>query len=316
MSVLSKAYQKLIGPLHVDFGGDPSESILLAGSGRSGTTWLSQLINYRNQYRYLFEPFRPDLVPVPGIPTPNSYIRPGDYRPAEKLAVERILSGSIRNRWSDSFNRKIWVKKRLIKEVRANLYLGWLAEEFPALPIVFIIRHPCAVANSRVKSHRARGTWQPLLDSYLQQRELMEDWLKPLEEFVRDASEKHLFYQMVVTWCIENCVPLRQLDSRACLVFYEDLWRQPEVELRRILLHVGDHFERRALDRVGEASPMRHPDSAIMTGGDPLTAWREQVDPEWIEDGLEILQAFGMDRYYDDFGLPAVRKPPMRTPTP
>lgn len=34
-------------------------SVFLAGFGRSGTTWIFDIINYKNEYRYTFELFHP-----------------------------------------------------------------------------------------------------------------------------------------------------------------------------------------------------------------------------------------------------------------
>jgi hypothetical protein len=36
------------GPL--DVTGDPRNTVLIAGSGRSGTTWLAEIVNHRNDY--------------------------------------------------------------------------------------------------------------------------------------------------------------------------------------------------------------------------------------------------------------------------
>ena len=37
--------------------GNIKNTIFIAGSGRSGTTWLMEMINYKNQFRPIFEPF-------------------------------------------------------------------------------------------------------------------------------------------------------------------------------------------------------------------------------------------------------------------
>ena len=53
----SVPFSRLLGGLYVDLGkGDHRDAVFLAGSGRSGTTWLSEVINYKGGYRYVFEP--------------------------------------------------------------------------------------------------------------------------------------------------------------------------------------------------------------------------------------------------------------------
>ena len=49
--------RRILGRLHIDRNADPDACVLLVGSVRSGTTWLQEVINCRNEYRVLFEPF-------------------------------------------------------------------------------------------------------------------------------------------------------------------------------------------------------------------------------------------------------------------
>ena len=110
-------------------------SILLAGSGRSGTTWISDLINYQNEYRYLFEPFNPVRSDwCRGKLTPHKYIRPKNQDKNLLEIAEAILSGKLRGIAIDFYNRKLFYKKRLIKAICANLYLKWLKVNFPSMP--------------------------------------------------------------------------------------------------------------------------------------------------------------------------------------
>ena len=50
--------------LFIDLSRDYRRSVYLAGDGRSGTTWISEIINCDNRYRYMFEPFHPSFVPL------------------------------------------------------------------------------------------------------------------------------------------------------------------------------------------------------------------------------------------------------------
>src|SRR5579872_7287496 len=42
----------------------PQHAVLIAGSGRSGTTWLAQVVNHDHSYRYYHEPFGPAVSPA------------------------------------------------------------------------------------------------------------------------------------------------------------------------------------------------------------------------------------------------------------
>ncbi|MGI8540235.1 MAG: sulfotransferase [Rubrobacteraceae bacterium] len=218
----------LSGTLFLDLGGDHRDTILVAGSGRSGTTWLSELINRENEYRFIFEPFHPGKV-APCEPfLRKQYLRPEDDRAIYLEAAGKILSGKIRSRWADRFNRKLLARRRLIKDIRANLLLGWTRRHFPETPIILLLRHPCAVADSRL-----RLGWRDNLDEMMSQRQLVEDHLEPLEADILAAKDP--FERSIFLWCIENYIPLRQPGSEKLhIVFYENLLTDPESELASI----------------------------------------------------------------------------------
>lgn len=102
----------------------------------------------------------------------------------------------------DRFNESFLVRRRLVKEIRANVLLPWLHSVFPDVPIVLILRHPCAVALSRLSLR-----WGTTLDDFLSQPALMDDYLHPIEADIRGATEP--FDRHIFMWCIENYVPLR-----------------------------------------------------------------------------------------------------------
>ena len=129
-------------------GEDYRQSILLAGTGRSGTTWVQECINRDNSYRVMFEPFHPLKIPLLKDWSMGQYIPEHNLEEKFLIPTKTILSGGIRHPWIDNFNRKHFVRKRLIKEIRAHLFLKWIKVNFPEIPIIFLLRHPCAVANS------------------------------------------------------------------------------------------------------------------------------------------------------------------------
>jgi len=133
----------------------------------------------------------------------RQYLRPDDDDPRFVDPARLVLTGKLRNVWADNFNRRLIAKKRLIKDIRANLFLKWLDVHFPGMPIVLLLRHPFAVASSRL-----HHDWSNDLADFLKQDALMADFLEPhrrLIETVGDPFEKH-----VVQWCVENWVPLKQ----------------------------------------------------------------------------------------------------------
>lgn len=286
---------RLLGGLHVDLGrGDHRDSVFLAGSGRSGTTWLSEVINHGGSYRYVFEPFNPVRVSAFGHFKTKQYLRPDDGREEFLEPARLALTGGLRDPWTDRFNTRIVARRRLIKDIRANLLLAWLRASFPGMPIVLLLRHPCAVVASRL----ALG-WRDNLDETMQQRDLVEDFLLPMEQEIRaagDAFERHLFL-----WCIDNYVPLKQFGrGEIHLTFYENLLIHPERELQSLFDFLGEPLDDTVFDSLARPSPLSRKDAPLPS----VDGWRDHVGVSRLRRMGEILALFGLDRVYDEGPMP------------
>ena len=273
--------------------GDHTETVFLAGSGRSGTTWLSDLINHDSGYRQIFEPFHPQKVEDFRGFGSKQYLRPGDRREAFLEPARRAVTGELlRSRWTDRGGAP-GAGRRLVKDIRANLLLGWLAENFPGMPIVLLMRHPCAVVSSRL----ALG-WRDNLAETMAQRDLVEDHLLPVEGRIlsaRDPFERHLFL-----WCIDNHVPLRQFSPGGIhLCFYEKLLLDPEPELRRLFAFLGREFDDGILGKLERPSSTSRRWSRPSADG-----WRSRVAGEQVARAGEVLGLFGLDRVYGPGTMP------------
>jgi hypothetical protein len=293
--VSSIPLSRLLGGLYVDLGkGDHRDAVFLAGSGRSGTTWLSEVVNYKGEYRYVFEPFNPARVSAFGHFRSKQYLRPDDAREAFLEPVRLALSGALRDPWTDRFNATFVARRRLIKDIRANLLLGWMRANFPGMPIVLLLRHPCAVVTSRL----ALG-WKDNLGETMAQEDLVEDFLLPMEVEIRaarDDFERHLFL-----WCIDNYVPLRQFArGEIHLAFYEDLLDNPEGGLRSLFGFLGEDLDDRVYARLGRPSLLSRRDAPPPS----VDGWRAHVDANQLERALEILALFGLDRVYGEEPMP------------
>jgi hypothetical protein len=273
-------------------------AILLAGTGRSGTTWLAEMLNSENAFRYLFEPFHAQKIPLCSELPYRPYVVPGARdEELERIALQ-ILSGRVRHPWIDAYNGRRFSHRRLIKEIRINQLLGWVASRWPAMPIVFLLRHPFAVAVSKL----ALG-WETHLDIFLSNPALVENHLAPFVDEIGRAKtpfERHIFM-----WCIETYVPLRELrPDDALVLFYEDLCTRPEPGLKQLCDHIRyapSHALGVSADRPSAQS---RKDSAVVQGGDRLSSWKKSLSDSDIRRGLEILSLFGLDRMYNEDPLP------------
>jgi hypothetical protein len=191
--------------------------ILISGSGRSGTTWLGDVINWNNDYRIIFEPFDPRKNK--SVPTKllRLYINPNYKDRNVFLFWNEVFYGKFRSLWSDRQNRRFFCSNRLVKEIRSNLHLKWLRENFPKIAIVYIIRDPVDVVYSRIEQG-----WDVNLEQIINQKELVSLHLRPFISEIQSASSlvsKHAFM-----WSIENYVSLKEMKVKdITLVEYEKL---------------------------------------------------------------------------------------------
>ena len=288
-------FSRLLGGLYVDLGkGDHRSSVFLAGSGRSGTTWLSEIINDGGEYRYVFEPFNPGKVGAFEHFRSKQYLRPDDRREEFLEPARRVLTGELRDPWTDRFHGRFVARRRLIKDIRANLLLGWMRANFPGMPIILLLRHPCAVVSSRL----ALG-WKDNLSETMEQEDLVKDFLLPVEAEIRaarDAFERHLFL-----WCIDNYIPLKQFESgRIHISFYENLLMNPEAELQSLFAFLGEDLDDRVYRKLGRPSPLSRKNITDHS----VDGWRTHTSPRRLERTIEILNLFGLDRIYGEGAMP------------
>ena len=147
--LISRLYRRL----YKDNAPGLSRCLMLAGTGRSGTTWLAELIGLQRPTRIMFEPFRPSLVPEYAGFRNFLYMKPEEHNAALREFCERVFTGRIRNPWIDNTIEVLRPQVRIVKDVRANLLLKWINRQFPSLPLVLVLRHPCAVV---LVAHGAR----------------------------------------------------------------------------------------------------------------------------------------------------------------
>lgn len=282
---------------YVDLNPDHRATVLLAGSGRSGTTWLANVINHDNAYRFIGEPFtREHVKPVRHFAR-LQYIRPEDEGEEYFDAVRSVLEGRIRSPWADNSNRRIVARKRLIKDDRCTLMLAWMIRRFAGMPIIYIRRHPFAVAYSRCRAHwRVRPR-----DVYFSQPALMADHLEPFRELIIEPRPE--FEAHVVDWCVENYVPHRQLSDRdVCYVDYDAILADRENGFRRIFDYLGKPFDARVIARSQRLSSTTFlgKDGEKRKAARDMRSWREAMSPAGLRGAREIVKRFGLEHLCKD----------------
>lgn len=286
--------RKIFKHFYFEKNNEIKNSIIIDGVGRSGTTWLAEILADILHYRQIFEPFRPDKVEIFSEFQYKEYIPPS-YRNDEYFNIfKRILAGKIKNRWINQDNRVFRAQGRIIKSIRASFFLKWIKNNFPEIPIIFMMRHPCAVTNSRTEL----GWSQNELDLLLKQEKLVTDHLEPYLNVIKDA--KTLIQKNACIWCIQNLIALNTMEPDDWFIItYEHLFMNPEDEIKNILMFIGyiKEFDISKIKNRHSLQTLKQSD--IITHSNPLEAWKTKLSENDINDILNIVREFSLDNIYD-----------------
>lgn len=239
---------------------------IIAGYGRSGTTWLLDALAEANDLRTVFEPLHP--LHVRGA---REFAHRFSLASDKEESLRRFLSVFFFepnfSLWADYRIDRMWLtprlrmfgsierlrrtlallrrarqnfvqfksrrnsKIRIVKFIRANMMLSWMKTHFDAR-ILFLIRHPAAVVLSQM---RAPHAWKPdiRIQGYCGDVRLIEHLGKRYHRLL----EKQLnpAQSLTLSWCIENTIALRQAnESGIPVVCYEKLLEEGDTEWARI----------------------------------------------------------------------------------
>lgn len=286
--------------------GDAASAVFVAGTGRSGTTWVAELINHANDFRVVFEPFHPVRshpslqlagrpFPVPGSPSPLD-----DY-------LDSLLSGAFRSQWTDQYNDGFVYERRLIKAIRANLMLPWITDRHPDLRTILVIRNPVLNSVSRLQ-----GGW-PAPIEYFDSRAVRS--LHPaIDEYVATADALDEWQRTVAFWCIENLVALSGIRNAAAsmVVAHEELVVAPDESLSSMLTFASVGAMDDVKQRRARPSSMVRKGQTVASTRAALDARMAAVEPDRHDAAAKIVAAFGLNELYERSALPAT--PPSEWP--
>jgi hypothetical protein len=139
--------------------------------------------------------------------------------------------------------------------------------------------------------------------TYLEQGDLVADYLSPFYSHIASATDP--FEVWAISWCIENFVPLSQLQKEDVLfVFYERLRTEPLQELKRVFDFLGQRYDNDVLNKLHVRSFTSRRHGARGPTTNPIDAWREFVSADDIAVTRSVLSLFGLDWIYGDSHVP------------
>lgn len=281
--------------------------VWIVGDGRSGTTWLGEVLNAHQSYRSMFEPLHPLNTPLISNASCFRYARPGDADAELHGLLESVFSGSFLHPRVDFENRRLTYSGLLVKDIYGHLFFKWASVNFPHVKRIILLRHPFAVALSKQKLRH--WGWMEDPTRFFDQPHLLEDHLHPFESLIR--TTEGYFEKAVMVWAVIHHVLFKQISGEdAIVVCYEDLCSNPEPELRRLLQHTGKGSSVGPVDpallaRIQVPSRVSKKHSAVLTKTTNLVnTWSSELSAAQVATGYAILDAFGLGGIYGTGTMP------------
>ena len=186
--------------------------------------------------------------------------------------------------------------------------LDWLEANLNAI-VIFIVRHPGAVAVSKISAAKTDPTWdfygkeeQKVLYQYKNDKLLKEDYLYKYYEIFSENLTPVEGYTLL--WCIENILPIyRQQKKKNYVFFYEDIVSNPLREFCRIF----EIFGLKGKPEISViTSPSQQASREMKTNpviGKQLTRWMNGLSQQQFNEIDKMLKFFNVTTYnaYEPF---------------
>ncbi len=297
--------------------------IVVLSFGRSGSTWISDIISKNLGGLLLFEPLHPETCPFP-----EEACYSDGYALSDRLArfLRAILHGEDRNRWllrnhlfsplesvSQTYVDMVWEESRVLgfKEIRANFMIDWLIDHLNAR-IVYLVRHPAAVIASlrrRVNFWNEFGfeTHWRLFLAHVAHNPRHAETLAPYRPLMENARTQ--IQRETVMWAVSHKLATEALARRGLPTFYyEDFYEFPFPTTRRLIQYVGGdpdaihpaHIFVPSMTTIRTVHGLTSSESDFAAKGWAIF-WEDILAEEELDAIMTIVRAFELDDYRELF---------------
>lgn len=253
------------------------QPILVTGAHRSGTTWVGKILAESPRVAYISEPLnawhRPGVLRVPTerwytyICGDNQaeYLTPFremlTFQYHTEMEIRSIKSGKDLLRmgrdWWTFWNGRRNLSQPLIKDPFAVFSSEWFKSCLDCR-IVFVVRHPAAVASSLMKLGWSFD-FQDLLDQPL----LMRDWLEPFRDEMEQLQDNsnNLIHQSCLLWrMVYQSVDLMRRKIPGLIVIrHEDFSLNPHVRFEQLYQELNLEYSAKIQSAITATSSRDNP---------------------------------------------------------
>ena len=280
-------------------GYNNKNTFLISSSPRSGSTWLGEIMMSIPRSCIVFEPLHLRFVPEAKKAGFNwhTYKEEDEEWPEGKTFLVSAFNGKIINSWTyreNNMKMALFSKNIIVKCVRANRLLPWISNNFKINPPILLMRHPCAVVASQLKSEVWQRGGKPSLPGYLNDYPVFKDVVSRL-----DSIEEYL----AAIWAMDQLPALMHPTPYPWIIItYEELVFDPkttfDVLFKRLNLNIDIE---KALARIKKPSTV-----VYKTGISGRDGWKKQLSTEQVEKILSVTKGFGL-HFYDINSFPNLK---------
>lgn len=288
-NIIFKAFQYKLGNSPVDY----TTNIVLFGSGRSGTTWLGEVLSAQEGVTLIDEPLKLSnsyRVQSLGFTGWGQYIPEYEknWGAAHKY-FQDLLTGREFNpnhvlnhnkNIFDIFFTKVW----LFKFIRAHFLMPWLLNNFEVRKPIFIIRNPYSVIASQMQ-HVGWGLGKQLKFD----KPILVPNSRYYKEFYAHYQERFSKIQrleelLALRWVMENefVVNHPYHNKKWHTITYEDLYLNPCLEINKIQQACGINLSKNILDNLFKPSKSAKFEMSFKDKEKQLIKWKRQLSEQQI----------------------------------
>jgi len=300
-------------------------TVAILGFGRSGTTWLSDIVSKAAGRALVFEPWHPEVLPESReLSYRSSYTE--DETELLRGHLGAVLAKQRRHPWllrnhlpapvheiDPRFVEQVWDEIDVLgfKAIRACMVPEWIVQHV-AQRCVFLVRHPLAVVASIVRrSNFWEFGWPDTFDLFVRNALRGTDPVtaEVAETHARRPAPEGVVDRVALMWAITHAIALPRLEHAGIpVLFYEDLYDRPFLWARTALAHLG--LDEHGLLPTYLFTPAMtthrtlHGTGGLYDAGGERIApdffWRDTLDGDDQRTILGIVEEFGVDLYAAD----------------
>jgi hypothetical protein len=295
-----------------------NETIFMTGAPRSGTSWLMEVLESISGYTFIFEPLNPIFFPeISKIGLlDNPYIKADKQWIELERYLERAFTGRIYSTMSPynfkiiPITHRLLNNKLIVKSIRLNRALPWITNRFKLRSNILLIRHPCSVIVSQLKTGFCGyyADSPPYNNIFPTKKMILRDVEKidiidsTIYEKLKKIETKEEI--LATAWCLDYFVPLSSpRPYKWITVFYEKLVKEKESETIRILKEIGEEKLTKSMIKGLQKPSMLTLESEkqfVNNAEKQLSKWKKTLSEKQVKDILKILSIFNLDFYSQD----------------